>query len=171
MLRIPHCLDNRLTVGGEISLTRLSRFTPQKIFWYWFLLEAQLTSKPWCIWKKVTFWLIKHYVMKAYGGVYVWIHVFLTSVLVADESLASSPCCFTPGERTPVPMDRRLSGPQSRSGRCGEVTILDPTGTRISTLVLWILQPVVILTTLLEGLGKLGKNYWPNWESNPGPFD
>jgi hypothetical protein len=33
MLRIPHCLDNRLTDGGEVvSLTRRSRSTPQKYY-------------------------------------------------------------------------------------------------------------------------------------------
>jgi hypothetical protein len=30
-------------------------------------------------------------------------------------------------------LDRRLGGPQSRSGRYGEVKILDPTGTRTPT--------------------------------------
>jgi hypothetical protein len=32
-----------------------------------------------------------------------------------------APCHFIPKERTPCyPLDRRLGGPQSRSGRCGE---------------------------------------------------
>jgi hypothetical protein len=31
-LRIPHCLDNLLTDGGEVSLTRHPRSTPQKHF-------------------------------------------------------------------------------------------------------------------------------------------
>jgi hypothetical protein len=31
MLRIPHCLDNRLTYGGKVvSLTHRPHFTPQK---------------------------------------------------------------------------------------------------------------------------------------------
>jgi hypothetical protein len=37
--------------------------------------------------------------MKKYGGVNVWIHIFLTSALVGDEWSASRPCRFTPGER------------------------------------------------------------------------
>jgi hypothetical protein len=43
--------------------------------------------------------LIKHYTMKTYGGVDVYIHVFLTSALVGGEWSASGPDCFTPGER------------------------------------------------------------------------
>jgi hypothetical protein len=31
------------------------------------------------------------------------------------------------------PLDRRLGVPQSRAGRCGEVKILDPTGTLTPT--------------------------------------
>jgi hypothetical protein len=38
------------------------------------------------------------------------------------------------------PLDRRLGGPQSRSGLFGEVKILDPTGTRTPTLS--VVQPV-----------------------------
>jgi hypothetical protein len=43
--------------------------------------------------------LTKHYTMKTYGGVDVYIHVFLTSVLVGDEWSASCSCSFIPGER------------------------------------------------------------------------
>jgi hypothetical protein len=44
MSRISHCLDNRLSDGGEaVSLTRRPRFTPQEYFWYSFLLEAEST--------------------------------------------------------------------------------------------------------------------------------
>jgi hypothetical protein len=41
-------------------------------------------------------YLIKHYAMKAYGGVDVWIHIFLTSALVRGEWSASSPGRFIP---------------------------------------------------------------------------
>jgi hypothetical protein len=40
--------------------------------------------------------------MKMYGGVDVYIHVFLNSALVGDEWLVSHPGSFTPGERTTV---------------------------------------------------------------------
>jgi hypothetical protein len=39
--------------------------------------------------------------MKAYGGVDVQIHIFLTLILVGGESSASRPGLFTPGERDP----------------------------------------------------------------------
>jgi hypothetical protein len=68
--------------------------------------------------------------MKVYGGVDVYNHIFLTSALDGGEWSAPRPCRFTPGERVPgFPLDRRLGGPQNRSGQCGEVKILDPTGT------------------------------------------
>jgi hypothetical protein len=51
----------------------------------------------------------------------------------------SSVASFTPLPLYPwrqsrlYPLDKRLSGPQSRSGLCGEVKTFDPTGTRIPT--------------------------------------
>jgi hypothetical protein len=47
MLRIPHCIDNRLTDGGKaVSPTHRPRSSPQKLFvclQYSFLLEAENT--------------------------------------------------------------------------------------------------------------------------------
>jgi hypothetical protein len=68
--------------------------------------------------------------MKTYGGVNVYIHIFLTSALVVGEWSASRPCRFTPGERAPGTHFMRLGGPQSRSGRYGEVKIFYPSGTQ-----------------------------------------
>jgi hypothetical protein len=39
--------------------------------------------------------------MKKYGGVEVYLHSFLTSVIDEDELSVSCPGCFTPGERAP----------------------------------------------------------------------
>jgi hypothetical protein len=37
MLRIPHCLDNRLTDGGKVvSPTHPPYFTPQKHYYYYY---------------------------------------------------------------------------------------------------------------------------------------
>jgi hypothetical protein len=48
---------------------------------------------------------------------------------------------YSRGRSLRYPLDRRLGGPQSRSGRCGEEKILDPTGTRTPTPL--VVQPVV----------------------------
>jgi hypothetical protein len=49
MLGIPHCLDNRVTVGGQVvSLKRWSLSTLKKqffCFWYSFPLEAEQTPE------------------------------------------------------------------------------------------------------------------------------
>jgi hypothetical protein len=39
--------------------------------------------------------------MKAYGGVDIYIHIFLTLALAGGEWSASRPGRFTPGERVP----------------------------------------------------------------------
>jgi hypothetical protein len=44
---------------------------------------------------------IEHYAMKAYVGVDVSIHIFLTSALVGGEWSASRPCRFNPEEGAP----------------------------------------------------------------------
>jgi hypothetical protein len=77
---------------------------------------------------------MKHYTMKVYGGVDVYIHTFLTLALAGGEWSASCPGRFTPWERAPhYPLDRRLGGPQSRSGGRGEEKILYPTGSQTPT--------------------------------------
>jgi hypothetical protein len=51
-----------------------------------------------------------------------------------------APAALPPGKEPWYPLDRRLGGPQSRSGQRGEEQILDPTGTRIPTPS--VVQPV-----------------------------
>jgi hypothetical protein len=61
--------------------------------------------------------------MKAYVGVDVSIHIFLTSALVGCEWSASRSSRFTSQGKSPrYPLDRRLVELQSRSGRRGEET-------------------------------------------------
>jgi hypothetical protein len=48
------------------------------------------------------------------------LHAFLNSELDVNEWLASRPGRFAPIKRRWYPLDRRLGGPQSRSGRGGE---------------------------------------------------
>jgi hypothetical protein len=58
--------------------------------------------------------LIKHYAMKAYGIVDVWIHNFLISALDGGEWSAQRPGHFNLWGKSPqYPLDRRLGGPQS----------------------------------------------------------
>jgi hypothetical protein len=51
--------------------------------------------------------------MKAYGGLDVQVHVFLTSAPVGGEWSASRLGRYTPGEITAVQLDRRLCGPRT----------------------------------------------------------
>jgi hypothetical protein len=67
--------------------------------------------------------------MKAYGGVDVQIHIFLTSALVEGEWLASRAGRFTPGTH----WIGGWAGYQSWSGKYGGEKILDTTGTRTPT--------------------------------------
>jgi hypothetical protein len=73
--------------------------------------------------------LIKHYAMKAYGGADVYIHIFLTSVLVGGEWSASRTGHFTP-------CTHWIGGWVSQSGQNGEEKILDPTRIQSVTLQL-----------------------------------
>jgi hypothetical protein len=67
--------------------------------------------------------------MKAYGGMDVQIHIFLTSVLVGGEWSASHRGCFTPGERAPG-THQIGDWVSPRVGLDDLEKILDPTGTR-----------------------------------------
>jgi hypothetical protein len=57
--------------------------------------------------------------MKAYEGVDVYIHIFLTWRLAGQ---LHSPDVLSPVKSLWYPLDRRLCGTQSLSGRRGEVT-------------------------------------------------
>jgi hypothetical protein len=66
--------------------------------------------------------------MKAYGGVGVHMHIFLTSELVGGEWSASHPCRFTRRER--IPSTHLMGGwVGPRDGLDAAEKILDPTGT------------------------------------------
>jgi hypothetical protein len=56
----------------------------------------------------------------AWGGEEVQLYSFLTSALDGGEWSASRPCRALPWGKDPrYPLNRRLGGPQSRSGRRG----------------------------------------------------
>jgi hypothetical protein len=52
---------------------------------------------------KLSLCLTKHYTIKAYWGVDVYIHIFLTSALAEGEWSASRPGRLIQGEEPPVP--------------------------------------------------------------------
>jgi hypothetical protein len=82
----------------------------------------------------LTNYALRHEDVWGSGYIYIYIQVFLTSALVGDELSASHPLPLYPrGKSLRYPLDRRLSGSQSRSRRCGEEKILDNTGTRTLT--------------------------------------
>jgi hypothetical protein len=60
--------------------------------------------------------------MKSYWGSGGIAPRILTAALAGNELSASRPGCFasSPGKSPWYPLDRRLGGPQSRSGRGGE---------------------------------------------------
>jgi hypothetical protein len=72
-------------------------------------------------------------VRKVCGGAEVYIHLFLTLALVGGERSVSHSCFLTPEERSKL--NRRLSGPQSRSGCFGKERYFLPL-TRIELAVL-----------------------------------
>jgi hypothetical protein len=93
--------------------------------------------------------------MKTYGRVDAYIHVFLTSALVGGVWSASRPGRFTSGERAPYilwigSLDRRLGGPQYRSGRRGEEKNLATPGTRTPTSRASSPYPITTSTALLR---------------------
>jgi hypothetical protein len=69
--------------------------------------------------------------MKTYAGTDLWSHVFLTSPLVGGGQV-HAPAVYPQGKSLYQP-DTKLGGPQSLSGRYGEVKILYPTGIRTPT--------------------------------------
>jgi hypothetical protein len=66
--------------------------------------------------------LTEHHAIKAYCGVDVQLHAFLTSALDGGEWSASRPAALPPppGKSPWYPLDRRLGRSQSSSGRGGE---------------------------------------------------
>jgi hypothetical protein len=65
--------------------------------------------------------VVSMHAKKEYEGVKAWLNSFLTPTLDGGKWSASRPGHFTPVESAPpIPFNRRLGGPQKRSGRYGE---------------------------------------------------
>jgi len=66
----------------------------------------------------------------------VWFHSFLTSALNGASGQLHASAALLPGrERPRYPLNSRLGGPQSRSGRFGEKNLSPPAGIRTTLLV------------------------------------
>jgi hypothetical protein len=92
-------------------------------------------------------YLIRHYTMKAYGGSGCTNLHFLDLGTSWRRVVRIMPRPFyRRGKRPQYPLDRRLGGPQSRSGRHEEVNILNPTGTRTPNPRSSSQQPSPVLT-------------------------
>jgi UDP-N-acetylmuramyl pentapeptide phosphotransferase/UDP-N-acetylglucosamine-1-phosphate transferase len=68
---------------------------------FWTLPIIRYSQKRKVSGKRKVVPVLKHYAMKEYGGVYVWIRVLLASTLVGSDWAASRTCRFTPGQRYP----------------------------------------------------------------------
>jgi hypothetical protein len=100
MLRIPHCLDNRLTDGGKVvSPTQQPQFTPQKHYYFnasgthfcWRLSKPQGLVRPEGI---VKFEILPHPVSNPRpSGLYI--HVLLASAPGGSEWSVSRSSSFT----------------------------------------------------------------------------
>ena len=110
----------------------------------------------------LTSWrIIKRYT----EGVEVQLHPFLTLALDRDQWLNSSPGHFTRGNERRYLFNRRLSGPQRRSGRFGEDKNLlplqgfEPRTVQPATTVLWLVRSGTISVSkriILDGISCLG---------------
>jgi hypothetical protein len=97
--------------------------------------------------------VIKYRYMGTYGGVKIYLHVFLTSALDGGEWSASRPGRFTPGGKSlRYPLERRLDGPQSWSERYGdERNLLTLPGIKPWSLA----HPARSLVTTLADISRL----------------
>jgi hypothetical protein len=84
----------------------------------------QYAFMVWCLVKhrdNFTFTFYFYHAMETHGGVAMYLHAFLTLAFGGGEWTASRPSRFTHQGKSPwYLMDKRLGGPQSRSGRGGE---------------------------------------------------
>lgn len=107
-------------------LFKASRHTWQKIA----CLDrtfSWLSSVPLLIrWDKNDGKIVAVHAMKAYRGAELWLHSFLTSAPDGGEWLTPSPGLFTPRKERRCSLNRRVDGPQNRSGRFGQNKIFCP---------------------------------------------
>jgi hypothetical protein len=95
---------------------------------YWPILWAQLNKSTPCLHPHYTRLTVR---WQAGGRIH---QRFLNLDTSCRWVVSFPPLPLYPGGKSPqYPLDRRLSGPQSRSGPYGDMNIFDPTGTRAAT--------------------------------------
>ena len=99
------------------------------------------------------------FVMKAYREVEVKVDSFLTLALDGGDWLASRRDHFSTGKEFLCLLDRRLCGPQSRSGRFGELKNLLPlTGIRTPRRPARSLVSAPTFNCIFRGVRKFAKS-------------
>jgi hypothetical protein len=94
--------------------------------------------------------------MKAYEGLDVQIHIFLTSELAGGDWSASCPCR---GKGPLYPLQSKLSGHQNQFECCEEENILDSTTNGTPCPLSSSPQPVDIVTELPRGLDFMQRRF------------
>jgi hypothetical protein len=98
------------------SLLPIIKLNAEKLLWELWSWENRGCVLTVYLWSVTSLCLIKHLIMKVYGKMEVWLHVFLILALDEVEWSAWNPRCFTPWEWAPrYPLNRRLDGTQSWS--------------------------------------------------------
>jgi hypothetical protein len=77
-------------------------------------------------WDKNDGKIVAVHAVKAYRGAELWLHSFLTSAPDGGEWLTPSPGLFTSRKKRRCSLNRRVAGPQNRSGRFGQIKIFCP---------------------------------------------
>jgi hypothetical protein len=119
------CWNHKQRLSSSVTMERTAWEWPTHIFLVHFTNREKV---------KLSLCLTTHYTMKAlvewlYRSTFSWPRNYLD---VTGQLHA--PAALPPGKETRYPLDRRLGGPQSRSGQYGEVKILDPIGLELRPL-------------------------------------
>jgi hypothetical protein len=115
--------SSRLGCIQEGFLLEQKLVTKQSLFGTCHSIALKVNSKVVLVLK-----LLKHYAMKTYGE-WIYSSLDLSTSWRWVVSFKNLPL-YSRGKSPQYPLDRRLGGPQTLSGRYGHINILDPTVTQ-----------------------------------------